>query len=137
MHRSRCLSTFVACVGLATLFLCTTSCTGDSPEGPGRVDTDLRQIPLVGWTASVAPTANYYTVGTDRRIRASGNASVRLNNEQATGSFTQEGRISQRIRADAYRGRRVRLVARMRADTVAAAGAGPFLWVDRPSGSPV
>jgi erythromycin esterase len=56
-----------------------------------------------------------------------------LHNEQPTSSLTQEGRITQRVRADDYRGRRVRLIAKLRADTVGGAGAGPFLSIDGPN----
>ena len=78
---------------------------------------------------------NYYSVVTDTKIRATGTAAARLNNETRTSDLSQGGRMLQRVRADAYRGRRVRLTARMRADTVSGMGAGPFLKVDRPPGT--
>jgi erythromycin esterase len=123
---------------MVALAIIAAACSGDSPDGPGGQTgiADPLQFPLDGWTTVTFPT-DYYTVATDRTIRASGIASVRLHNERATGTELQEGRVYQRVRADAYRGRRVRLVARMRADTVGGKGAGPFLKIDVPRGAAV
>lgn len=111
-------------------------CSGDSGQGPGSDLPDLHQIPLVGWSTFVSPTASLFSVGLDRVARASGKASVRVSNEQATSLLDQQAGVAQRVPADAYLGRRVRLTARMRADTVAGRGAGVFLSISRPTGTP-
>jgi len=129
------LSIFSVTISTAPISL-VAGCGGDSPNGP--VDpggkSGLPEFPLDSWETTASPE-NYYSVVTDTKIRATGTAAARLNNETRTSDLSQGGRVLQRVRADAYRGRRVRLTARMRADTVSGMGAGPFLKVDLPSGT--
>jgi erythromycin esterase len=131
-RRTFALSFLVASISLAA------GCGGDSPQGPAAQDPEggLTQFPLDGWQTFASPTTGWYVIATDTKVRASGAAAVQLHNERATGSLTQEGRILQRVRADTYRGRRVRLTARLRADTLGGFGGGPFLGVYVGPGSP-
>jgi erythromycin esterase len=59
-----------------------------------------------------------------------------VRNEQRSSLLDQQAGVAQRVRADAYLGRRVRLTARIRADTVGGKGAGAFLSIERASGAP-
>jgi hypothetical protein len=67
-------------------------CGGDSPNGPvdPGAKSGLPEFPLDGWEETTSPE-NYYSVVTDTKIRATGTAAARLNNETRTSDLSQGG----------------------------------------------
>jgi len=102
------------------------ACSGDNTSAPpasGRTST----IPA-GWNAGSATGS--YTFGTDHGTVHSGAAAAYL--ASAAASPTGFASIAQSIRADVFRGRRVRLSAWVRPTNVTGTGAGLWMRVDGP-----
>lgn len=101
-------------VGLAALTACSLFAQGERPVAPG-------------WTA---PESAAYKASVDRKTRHAGHPSLLI---ESTGSDASGFAVSQTIKADAWRGKRIRLTGYLKADESQDGGA---IWfrIDMPNG---
>jgi erythromycin esterase len=129
-------------VAALTAALAISACSSGESIGPGTV----APTPPAGPVASFQPgltapwfggsaRSDWFEVGLDRGIRRGGNAAAYLRSRVTTVDGSAFANVAQSISAMPYRGRRVRLSAYVKTDSVGAPGAGLWMRVDGPTGT--
>ncbi len=122
---------------LVTIALVVSACSGgEGPTPPPTKPVDpltprfQRGLPP-GWYGGTG-RAGFYELGTDAGVRRGGTAAayLRANTTPGAGDFSF---IGQSISAVSYRGKRLRLSAWVRADSVAGDGGGLWMRIDAPT----
>lgn len=124
-----CRDLLVTALAILSLSACGSESEGDdpppkSPTGPSSPEPSARIAGLPdGWGGGSA-AANAYELGRDFSVVHGGNASAYPRSRVAVPPPNSFVTLTQSIRAEAYRGKRVRLSGFLRAENVAGVGIG-------------